>query len=346
MNEKERLLNVLNGAEKKSDLPCICPGGMMNAVVSELMQRCDIHWPEAHTDPQKMAQLAKAVYHHGLFENYGVPFCMTIEAEAFGAIVDMGDEKCEPHVVSYTLEDVSHYKKLPVLDTNKGRVSVVCEAIKLLKKDNKQVPVIGNITGPLSVVTSVIEPIGFYRCIRRKSEEVHEAMKLINRGLLDFALAQVEAGCDLITISDPSGSGEILGPKYFEELVVSSINEIIDGVRKVYPDFPFIVHICGQMRKVFPQLKKIHANAFSFDAVVSMKEAKRALSPKPIMGNVSTFGLELKNEEKAGALTRAAINSKSDIIAPACGLGMTTKIENIQAILKTVKQERRERQHD
>jgi len=223
-------------------------------------------------------------------------------------------------------------------------VSVVCEAIKILKGQNDEVPVIGNITGPLSVVTSVIEPIGFYRSIRTKNEEVHAAMDHINRGLLDFALAQVEAGCDLITISDPSGTGEILGPTFFEELVVSSINEIIDGVRKVYPHFPFIVHICGQMRKVFPQLKKIHANAFSFDAVVNMKEAKRALSPTPIMGNVSTFGLELKNEEKAGALTRAAIKN-SDIIAPACGLGMTTKIENIQAILNTVKQERRERGH-
>lgn len=93
VNEKERLLGVLRGAPIR-EVPCICPGGMMNAIVVGLMDRCGIAWPEAHTDPVKMAKLARAVYDHDMFENYGVPFCMTVEAEAMGAPVDMGNREC------------------------------------------------------------------------------------------------------------------------------------------------------------------------------------------------------------------------------------------------------------
>ena len=125
MNEKERLLGVLRG-EAIPEAPCICPGGMMNAVVVGLMDRCGIAWPEAHTDPVKMADLARAVYDHKMFENYGVPFCMTVEAEAMGAPVDMGDRECEPHVSGYVIDGVERWAELPdpVQSVSRGRARV------------------------------------------------------------------------------------------------------------------------------------------------------------------------------------------------------------------------------
>ena len=65
--------------------------------------------PEAHHDARQMAELAKAVYEQGCFENYGVPFCMTVEAEEMGAKVDMGTKVYEPHVVEYVMDSVSDY---------------------------------------------------------------------------------------------------------------------------------------------------------------------------------------------------------------------------------------------
>ena len=80
LTPKERLKMILEG--QKADRPaCICPGGMMNMVTSELMDRVKVYMPEAHTDARQMAKLAKAVYEGGCFENYGVPFCMTVEGE-------------------------------------------------------------------------------------------------------------------------------------------------------------------------------------------------------------------------------------------------------------------------
>lgn len=55
------------------------------------------------------------------------------------------------------------------------------------------------------------------------------------------------------------------------------------------------------------------------------------------MGNVSTFAIERKDAEKVRTLTRACMRNGSDIIAPACGLGMGSPSENVRAVLEAVK---------
>lgn len=95
LTPKERLFNSLrrNPVDRP---PCICPGGMMNMVVEEVMNISGYCWPAAHTDAEMMANLAAAVSSYTGFENYGVPFCMTVEAEAMGAPVDIGSKINEP----------------------------------------------------------------------------------------------------------------------------------------------------------------------------------------------------------------------------------------------------------
>ena len=69
---KERLERIFHHEEV--DRPaCICPGGMMNMITTDLMDVSGITWPEAHTDAQMMAKLALASYENGCFENVGVP---------------------------------------------------------------------------------------------------------------------------------------------------------------------------------------------------------------------------------------------------------------------------------
>ena len=129
LTPKERLKLIFDG--QKADRPaCICPGGMMNMVTSDLMDAVNIYLPDAHRDARKMADLAKAVYEEGCFENYGVPFCMTVEAEEMGASVDLGTNIYEPHVTGYVIDSVTDYRKLTPVDVTKGRAKVVTDAIR------------------------------------------------------------------------------------------------------------------------------------------------------------------------------------------------------------------------
>jgi [methyl-Co(III) methanol-specific corrinoid protein]:coenzyme M methyltransferase len=62
----------------------------------------EVHMDENHNmDVRAMIMAAKQVYEKTGFENYGVPFCMTIEAEPLGVKLDMGTKMVEPRVTGY-----------------------------------------------------------------------------------------------------------------------------------------------------------------------------------------------------------------------------------------------------
>lgn len=330
---KERLNKVFR-AEKVDRPPCICPGGMMNMITAELMEEVGIRLPEAHTNARMMADLAAAVYEKGCFENYGVPFCMTVEVENLGAKVDLGTDSYEPHVVEYAITSVKEWEKLAAANTRQGRAAVVVEAIKLLKAKGNGVPIVGNITGPVSMASSLMEPVVFYKELRKNNAQAHEFMEFVTNQLIAFAKQQIEAGADIIAISDPSGTGEILGPKPFEEFAVKYINKIIDSVKS--ENKHTIVHICGQMRKVYAGVAKIKSDVLSFDSIVSMQEARENLGGRLLMGNVSTYALEFGEPGKIAVLTENCVKDGVAIISPACGLGMQSPLNNVKAILAAV----------
>lgn len=331
LTPKERLKAIFEG--QKVDRPaCICPGGMMNMITADLMDQIQVFLPEAHHDARQMAELAKAVYEQGCFENYGVPFCMTVEAEEMGAKVDMGTKVYEPHVIEYVMDSVSDYKKLTPVDVTKGRAKVVTDAIRILKEETSGVPIVGNLTGPVSTASSVMEPVNFYKELRKKNQEAHAYMEFITDQLIAFGRAQIEAGADVIAISDPSGTGEILGPKFFKEFAVTYLNKLLDGLKK--EKVGTIVHICGQMHSVYKEINEVHSDVLSFDSVVPMKEARANLKDRVLMGNVSTYAIEFGDPDRVKMLTTSCRRGGSDIISPACGLGMKSPLTNVQAILE------------
>lgn len=329
MTPRERLLRSL-AAEATDRPPCICTGGMMNMAVGELMELAGAYLPHAHTDSRAMATLARAAYEQGAFENVGVPFCMTVEAEALGAPVELGNREIEPRVTGYVMQTAADWRRLGTMNLAAGRCAVVLQALGLLREECPDVPVIGNLTGPLSVATSLLEPMVFYRALRREPESVHSFLSHVTAQLIRFGQAQLAAGAQVIAIADPSGTGELLGPKHFAAFAVPYLRRLVQALQAQGAEV--IVHICGQMKEVFPQMDQIPAQALSFDAVVPMSEARRALPDRVLMGNVSTYALELASPEKIRTLTRVCRRGGANIIAPACGLGMRSPLRNLQAM--------------
>ena len=329
MNQKERLLKALSG-EKIDRPPVICPGGMMNAGVTGILDNID----ENHNcSVDAMVEVAKRINEEVGFENYGVPFCMTIEAEPVGVRLDFGGKLVEPLVKEYNEDSVDEIMKNYRVDPLKDyRMPVVIEAIKKLKND--EVPVIGNITGPLSTATSIVDPLDFLKMLRRDPDKAFEFLKYVNEYSIRYALEMVRAGADVITFSDPTATGEILGSKNFERFVVPLYTESIEKIHA--EGAKVIVHICGKAKAIVDSMNKMGADALSFDSAVGMKMARRLVHTR-LMGNVSTQLLNDGVPEKVVTATTVSIESGVDIVAPACGLGMSTPVENLKAMTGHVK---------
>lgn len=333
---KERLFSVLKG-EKVDRPPCICPGGMMNMITEEVMDITGVKWPEAHSDAGMMAGLSEDVYENGGFENFGVPFCMTVEAEAMGATVYMGTKINEPRVTHYPIAHASEWNKLNNIDVSVGRAKVILEAIKILKTKNPQVPIVANLTGPVSLASSLMEPMVYYKELCKSPAEAHKFMKFVTENLIIFGKAQLEAGADILTISDPSGTGEILGPKMFREFVLPYLNTIIDALKEQCAGGT-IIHICGRLKSIYSELKELHSNAISFDAITNVTQMVEFVDNKVIMGNVSTFALENNSQENIKSIAENCIHSGCDILSPACGIGTKTSMDNIRSMVEAAKE--------
>nr|WP_320146693.1 MtaA/CmuA family methyltransferase [uncultured Anaeromusa sp.] len=335
LTPKERLLKVLNKQEVDRP-PVICPGGMMNAAIVEIMEESGHAFPEAHSDAALMAALAADVAAQSGFENLGLPFCLTVEAEALGSEVTYGSLICEPKI---TRELYGRSQQVCFLNTAEmvedGRAAVVNEAVGLLARRFPELPVIGNLSGPISTAASLVDPIAFLKDLRKDPEAAHRVLEYVCRLLIAFAQKMVQQGADVIAISDPTATGEILGPKMFADYAIPYLNRVIDAVHEA--GAPVIVHICGDLGPVKKHLPALRANAISTDALVDLRKLKEELPQLTVMGNLSTYLLEFGPAERVAKRASVLVEEGIDIIAPACGLGTATKLAHIQAMTAAVK---------
>jgi MtaA/CmuA family methyltransferase len=336
LSPKERLAETLR--KKRVDRPpVICTGGMMNAAIVDVMNHTGHTLPEGHFRPELMAALAEDVHNDTGFENFGIPFCMTVEAEVLGSEIDFGSLSCEPKIAREpfgSCEAVEFRSISDMLDA--GRIRAVAEAGCRLSKAHPDVPLIGSVTGPISTGASLVDPMTFLKGLHKKREQSHRVLDYVSDFLIAYARLLVEAGATAICIGDPTATGEILGPRLFSEYAVNYLNKVIDGIHAA--GVPVLVHICGEMKAVKPDIPRLHCDAISTDAFVNLKLLKQEYPQLTTMGNLSTFLLELGEPDKVSRQTAHLVRDGIDIISPACGLSTSSSILNIQAMTATVKE--------
>lgn len=334
MNEKERLLRALKG-EKVDRPPVICPGGMMSACVTEVLETVE---GNHHNSVEAMVVSAQKIHELTGFENLGVPYCITAEPELFGIGIDLGDKKVEPRITYYNEDDLDHIMEqyTPGFVEGKaagGRIEAILDSIAHLKNDD--LPVIGNVSGHISTATSVVDPLKIFRMLRKDPAKAYAFFKYINDFLIEYAREMIKAGADVIAISDPTASGEILGVKNFETFAAPFYLELIKAIDE--QGVPVIIHICGNAKNSIELLNQVGARAVSFDSIVNMGYARPRLDCG-LMGNVSTQLLHTGEKDKIISITRNAVKSGVDIVSPACGLSMATPVANLKAMTDYVKE--------
>jgi MtaA/CmuA family methyltransferase len=332
---RERLKRVI--AKQPVDrAPVAFVGGMMNAALVDIMRDTDNPLPEAYDDAAKMAQLAADVSAQTGFENLALPFCMTLEAELLGSSIDRGSLSCEAKVVREVFRSVRDVR-LPELTRlpAESRAARVVKAIELTAKRKPDAPIFGSLTGPVSTTASVVEPMVFLKELRKDRENCHRVIEHVVRAIFVLAREMVEGGADYITISDPTATGEILGPRAFEEYALRYLNRLIDGIHGL--GAKVLVHICGNVGPVEHLVAQLHGEVISTDAQVNLSRLKRTYPHLVTMGNVSTTMLQFSEPERIVRHTRQLLDDGVDIIAPACGIGTTTPLANVKAMTETVK---------
>jgi [methyl-Co(III) methanol-specific corrinoid protein]:coenzyme M methyltransferase len=300
---------------------------MMSGATSELLSRAGVDWEQANRKPEPMAALAKTIQTATGLDNVGVPFCMTVEAETLGSEVALGSPLFPPRIEREAFPDVP--TDIPM--ARGGRLQAVVEAISLLARQGEEVAVVGNVVGPLSLGAMVVTPGRFIRALRRQPEAAERFLATLTDFLTGFALAQVEAGADVVVIAEPTGTGQILGPSDFQRFVLPFLDRMCAALH--HRGAKAVVHICGQIRAIALPVAALAADALSVDANAQVDTLHRAGCRLPLMGDVSTFLLHQGPAEEVRQAARRARERGFAIIAPACGLSGATPTAHLAALV-------------
>lgn len=327
MNRRELLFGVLAG-QSTDRFPVIGPGGLINVINRSVIDRLGIPLPAAHYSGMMMAELAAAAFDMIGFDNVGLPLCLTVEAEALGAKVDMGDTTVLPHIIAFpdvSIEEIID-NALPAL-LNHGRLPQVLRAVELVHNMKPQAPVMVNLAGPATLTASLIRPSDMIQLAKKDPGFLNRLLEGIISFLCAYAEALVENGADIIMINEPAArSGSYMGFDLFHN-VVPYLNELsryahLGGAK-------LLLHVCGGRMEQVRMCKETQIDAYSFEADIDPGEAKEILG-KPIIGTVPASLIHYFPPEMVLEETLLAVRRGADIMCPPCSLGLETPFENLR----------------
>lgn len=329
MTLKERLLNALEG--KEVDKIPVC--SVTQTGIVELMDQVGAPWPEAHSDPEKMAKLAIANHELSGLEAVRVPYCLTVLAEAMGCEVNMGTVNRQPSVTAhpYTKDLEGMEMSSDLLD--KGRIQAVLGSIKIIRERvGPDVPIIGGLEGPVTLASDLASVKTFMKWSLKKPELLRQVLDFSTDATIAYANAMVIAGADVIAVADPVASPDLMSPDAFKNELQSRLQRFSSEVNSIT-----VLHVCGNVAPILNYLADCGFEGLSVEEKVgSIKKAKEVIGNRArLVGNISSpFVLLPGPIEKIKEESKKALAEGVDVLAPGCGIAPMTPLSHIKAMVE------------
>lgn len=213
------------------DFPCSYTNS--SGVRAEVTEELDLSFPDAYLHRETMFKLAKAVKSTDGAFHVDLSFCHTLEADAMGADINLGDDRQGPRCREYVCDTVEQLLELTDIDFSKGRIYETLMAAQMLA-DNGEFPNI-EICGPFTIMANLIDLKHVFKACRKRPEIMHEVYSKFGKQVKQFILEAEAHGIKLISYSDPTSALNILGPRlldsYTREFTVGFLKECIDSIK-------------------------------------------------------------------------------------------------------------------
>lgn len=221
-----------------------CFNEVQTTITPEVKKALDLSFPQAYKEAGSMAKISKYIRQANGTSYATVPFCYTVEGEAFGGKVNYGDENIGPRGAEPILGSLEDSLDLPDIDFSQGRIGEVLEAVELLRSEGEEV--ILKVSGPISILNILTDPKNIFKTMRRKPELMKEVYEKIHKNLLGYIEEGIKRGANVISYSDSAVSVSILGEKmmvaYLDEFLIGFLKDIEEKFQGKVP-----VHVCPKL---------------------------------------------------------------------------------------------------
>jgi uroporphyrinogen decarboxylase len=233
------------------------------------------------------------------------------------------------------------------IDTKRVRadagIGALVEAAGLLSKSIGGTTVVGTSQwAPFTLGGLAYGVEKLMRAIYKDKAAVHAVMEFSSDLCFDYLEPFIDAGVAMISLADPTASGDLISRDQFIEFSLPYLKRVADRIRA--RGVWVTVHICGNTTNRLDRIPEAGAHIMSVDYKVSLSDARRILDGKiAFAGNLNPVAI-MQKETAAGvaAASRDAIAKAGAapgyVLMPGCDIPPSVPIENVRSMVETARE--------
>lgn len=296
-------------------------------------------------DPQKMVdvqiqslkKLKEITFIPGLWPDFGVGIL-----SAFGCKV-VWQKHMMPQINDHILGDVDSFPNLKI--PNPHTDGMMVWYLKTLSKFMERKDELEDCShfvwsfGPGELATYFCGASNFLMHLNDHPLEIQILLEKITDAIIVWLNAQLEINkqADAMLITDDIAG--MMSKKFYETFLLP----VHQKIRNAFPDFVYVFHNDTKSDHLLASLPAAGINVFNLGKTTDLVKARDTLSAQvSLMGNIDPLDLMMNGKPEEvyqEAVNRLKIFHKKDgfILSVGGGLNDGTKVENIQALLQAVK---------
>jgi uroporphyrinogen decarboxylase len=335
MNSKEIVIKALR-LEKTPRLPVALLSGGVWTMNRRGYSLQDI-LPEPETaaeiiiDTQKIVQ-SDIVWPGSGFHNLAV--------RALGGSIKFR-AKGAPDVQAPIIDEAGDVKRLKLerLQEDVGIQNLWRTAGIVSRNIGSQVLVGASQWGPFTLAGHIYGVEKLMRSIYKDQEAVFAVLDFTAELCYQYLEAFINAGVEIVSIADPSASGDLISRTQFEEFVLPHLKKV---VTKLHQKGVFVcIHICGNITNRLDLIPESGTDLLSMDYKVDLSKAREILGGRiAFSGNMNPVAI-MQNATPAQVADacRDCITKTNAIpgyiLMPGCDIPHGVPVENIHTMIET-----------
>jgi len=255
------------------------------------------------------------------------------EAYDYGAKVDFPYDSL-PICTEHVLQTTADIKKLRPFDPWQSvRILDRTHAVELYKQEaGDTYPILGWVEGPIAEMADLR---GLTQTLMDFYEEpafVEDVFSLLTEQAIRCAIAQIDAGADIIGIGDAAAS--IVGPEIYREVILPHEQRMVTAIHTAGAYVK--LHICGDITHLLPDIWRTGADIIDADWMVDIRAALATWPAGPVInGNFDPVAVMLQGtpeDVRQAARRNLADGGERICVSPGCEVPIDTPHENLLAL--------------
>jgi uroporphyrinogen decarboxylase len=246
----------------------------------------------------------------------------------------------EPFV---TTEEELRKLEISRIDSNEV-IAIITKALKETKsRIGDQYILTMTAWGPFTLGARLVGEEPMMKATFKKPDFVHAVVDFVTDLLIHLYAPLVADGTlELISIADPTASGDLISKKQFEKFALPYLKKLTDWAQS--KNVHTLVHICGNTTDRLDLFPLTGASCISLDHKTDIAKAKETLHGKMCFaGNVDPVNIMLQGsvndvEETCKKIIKTAGTDGGFVLMPGCDIPPTVPYENIQRFIHVARE--------